>query len=266
MKNKLYTYIVALLVGTCCSLGAHAQTDSSVVEDEDSTAVDTTAESNGNYNKENSGATKFAVMDSAFSVEERKLPSSTQQDLKKNKDYWYADKPANEEEKRAKPEEYHERKSVWDFLNSSAMYAIFWAVVVGVFLLILFLYLRTFTSSAKKIRRTTAVETVVEEENIFALNFDEAINKALADSNYRVATRLLFLRLLRNMSEKRIINYGQDKTNMDYLFELANTKYAKEFMQATRTYEYVWYGGFVPHQQQFTGIRNIIDGLNQKIN
>lgn len=257
--------MVALLVCMCSSLWVHAQTDSSEVESADSVVGVTPPDSSASYEKQDSGAKKFAVMDSTFSVQERNLPATTQQDLKKNKDYWYADKPANEEEKPAKPEEIKEHKSIWDYLNSSAVYAIFWIVVVGVFLLILFLYLRTFTASAKRIRPTTDGETVMLEENIFTINFDEAISKALTDNNYRMATRLLFLRLLRNMSEKRIINYGQDKTNMDYLFELTNTRYAKEFMQATRTYEYVWYGGFVPGQQQFASIKNIIDGLNQKI-
>jgi hypothetical protein len=81
-------------------------------------------------------------------------------------------------------------------------------------------------------------------EDIFAINYQKEIDKAAAQGNYRLAVRLLFLRLLKNMSDKNVISYKQDKTNSDYLMQLSSTNYYQDFFRITRYYEYSWYGKF----------------------
>ena len=68
-----------------------------------------------------------------------------------------------------------------------------------------------------------------ETENIFEINFQQEIDKAVQAGNYRLAVRLLFLRLLKNLAEKNIIQYQQDRTNFDYLMQLGNSVITKVF-------------------------------------
>jgi len=272
MANKYIKYIVALLC-LCCAVNVHAQTDSSAAV-QDSVVVDSSIVSgnhNDNYGSssgENEGAAldKFSKKtpgDEMHRVTDRRLNQGKIQEMKKDKDFWYADKPVNKPKEEAKI-----KKTFWDrvfdAIASANWHVVFWFIVIGTFTLIVVAYLRTFTTSARKIRGPAA-DIPQEEENIFVTNFDDQVNKALSSHNYRLATRLLFLRVLRSMSEKSIISYVHDKTNMDYLFELGNSKYAKDFMQASRVYEYVWYGNFTLQQTQFLQIRHVLDDLNQKI-
>jgi len=266
MANRFVRYIVVLLVSLCCTAGVHAQTDS-VANYNDSIAVDTTASGDGdNYDNHEStaGLTKFNQKQTLQQVEERKLNGRETETLKKENGWWYNKKEEKDEKKAGSGSNGRSNSTVWNFLGAGFLRIVFWVIVVGAFVLILVLYLRTFTGSSRKIRDIgVSVEAVPED--IFTLNFDEQISRALAEHNYRLATRLLFLRVLRTMAEKGVINYGHDKTNMDYLFELGNTRYARDFMQASRNYEYVWYGNFIPAQSQFVQIRQQLDDLNQKI-
>ena len=54
----------------------------------------------------------------------------------------------------------------------------------------------------------------------------------------------MYLRLLKKMSEQKIIQYTQDRTNFDYLLQLHSTQYYNEFFRLTRNYEFTWYGQF----------------------
>jgi hypothetical protein len=54
----------------------------------------------------------------------------------------------------------------------------------------------------------------------------------------------MFLQLLKNLSEKNIIQYKHDRTNFDYLSQLYATRYYEDFFRITRHYEYSWYGQF----------------------
>lgn len=270
MAYKYLKYFIILLACWCCTTAVSAQTGSSV----DSTEVDSTgvladsSENTGTQDSENnskSAADKFALRQPQGTVAERKLPASSVDEIKKDKDFWYRDKQAGKE----KQEE--EKQSTFEKVTSSPLFTvIFWAIVIAAFVGIIVIYLMNskvwlFSPRSRKIHSSDLPKAVLDD-NIFTMDFDARINQALAEFNYRLATRLMFLRLLRTMSEKNIIQYGIDKTNMDYMFELGNTRYFKDFAQASRTYEYVWYGNFDVHKNQFSSIKERLDEFNQKLN
>jgi len=118
-----------------------------------------------------------------------------------------------------------------------------------------------------KRRRNIADETSEEEitEDIFAINYQKEIDKAAASGNYRFAIRLMFLRLLKNMSERNIIRYKHDSTNMDYLMQLSNSNHYNDFFRITRNYEYSWYGQFEVREEAYKVIRNDFDNLDTKL-
>lgn len=82
------------------------------------------------------------------------------------------------------------------------------------------------------------------EEDIHTINFNELINEALSEKDFRRAVRLHFLKLLKELTDKNFITWKIDKTNKDYSIELSNSKYNDHFQELATTYEYIWYGNF----------------------
>jgi len=66
----------------------------------------------------------------------------------------------------------------------------------------------------------TALAYTVEEENIHAMSFSEAIAKALSGKDYRLAVRLMYLQNLKLLNDKLLITWQPYKTNYDYVSEL----------------------------------------------
>lgn len=93
-------------------------------------------------------------------------------------------------------------------------------------------------------------------EDIHAINFDALIATAISKKDYRRAVRLHFLKLLKELTDRGLINWQIDKTNNDYSIELANSKYSVSFKELSQLYEYVWYGDFEPDEKHFSNTVN----------
>jgi hypothetical protein len=94
-------------------------------------------------------------------------------------------------------------------------------------------------------------------ENIYAIDIDAEIEKAISQQNYRFAVRLLYLRLLRQLSDSGLIHWDITKTNSIYVDELTNAEQRIAFKMLTRQFEYVWYGQFIIDAQVFKKISTL---------
>ena len=92
-------------------------------------------------------------------------------------------------------------------------------------------------------------------EDIHAIDYDTAIDAAVNQRNYRLAVRLLYLRTLKQLADADQIQYKPDKTNRQYVYELANSPLQTEFEMLTRQFEFVWYGDFPVDESQFGSVR-----------
>ena len=102
-------------------------------------------------------------------------------------------------------------------------------------------------------------------ENIHEINFDGAIEDALQVKDYRLAVRLLYLRCLKQLNDKNIINWKIDKTNQTYLNEITDPGQRRLFAVVTRQFEYVWYGDFPVDGESFRSISNIFQDFKQQL-
>jgi len=267
------TYIKHIVLSLCfctglVTAGFCQQTDSAakVVDTVVSTApiaIDSTTSQDDDEDTSTSMALKkFALKDTNFTAQERQIAPDEVKKITSDDAFWYANKPMPKD----KEVEVSNTTPVW----LKIVRIIFWVLVVGCFVAILVMFLTNskawvFKSRAKKIDGDEPEAIDDAEGNIFDIDFEKRINKALDGQDYRLATRLLFLRLLRSMAEKNIIKYGIDKTNLDYLFELGSTKYYRDFSAASRNYEYVWYGNFSMQQSQFVQVRQLLEELTLQI-
>ncbi|GAA4369645.1 hypothetical protein GCM10023185_43490 [Hymenobacter saemangeumensis] len=81
-----------------------------------------------------------------------------------------------------------------------------------------------------------------EGENIHEVDFRSRIAEAEEAGNFRLATRLGYLQLLKLLTDQGLIRWQPDKTNHTYLTELRAGSLREAFREATRQFEYVWYG------------------------
>jgi hypothetical protein len=143
-----------------------------------------------------------------------------------------------------------------------------WIVILAIFIGGILMYLGGNNIGLFRKKNVLTGDGEKEEEiteDIFAINYQKEIDKAAAQGNYRVAIRLMFLRALRNLSEKNIIRYKQDKTNLDYLMELHPTAYYNSFFRITRNFEYSWYGQFAVSEEGYKVIRSDFDQFDKAL-
>lgn len=112
-------------------------------------------------------------------------------------------------------------------------------------------------------RKVTGMMEV--DENIHEMNFDDLIEQAVADGNYRRGVRLLYLRALKQLNDRELINWRRDKTNHEYLRELRTSHLQGPFADATWLFEYVWYGDQPVNETRFRSIRETFSNLSSSI-
>jgi hypothetical protein len=175
--------------------------------------------------------------------------------FKNDDEFWYANAT------------FAKKKTQSKGSQSSTFYQTFlWLLAVGGFIAFLIIYLSN--SNISLFRRSKTMEHLEGEhgiEDIFAINYNREIEKAIAAGDYRIAVRLLFLQLLRGMSDRNIIQYSHERTNLDYLLQVHHAPWYKQFFRITRNYEYVWYGLFEIDRPKFEAINKDFKNLELQL-
>ncbi|HXA01818.1 MAG TPA: DUF4129 domain-containing protein [Cytophagaceae bacterium] len=102
-------------------------------------------------------------------------------------------------------------------------------------------------------------------ENIHEINFDKLIQEAISKQQFRLAVRLSYLLLLKELTIKNLITWSPEKTNYEYLREIKENKTRDQFAHNTLMYEYVWYGDFEINQENFTKVSGAFRAFTEQI-
>lgn len=197
------------------------------------------------------------------SLQSKKLPDSLLKKLQGDDDFWYVNYVFDKKKR--------EQKSMNQdvpLTESPLFQTLLWILIIGGFAAFVIIYLAN--SNVSLFRKKATLITSEEEahpetDNIFEINYQREIDKAVGNGNYRFAVRLMFLRLLKNLSDKNIIQYKPDRTNFDYLLQLNSTRHYHDFFRLTRNYEYSWYGQFDIDSERFSWIRKDFENFDQKL-
>ena len=246
LKLKL-TFIIVLFL----SLPGIAQTD----EEGDETVLDTVVVS---------GSEEFvfdSIAENPQAVVIHQLPDSVYDNLRKDGDYWYVNLPPP----RPKPKAEKEKEPDTDWMESKAVRNIILVLIIAVFLAALIWFLAS--SDIKLFEKPKKIledeNAPVTEEDLFRINFQDQIYRAIQEGNFRLATRLWYLQTLKELTERGLIQYRHEKTNTEYLDELYQTKFYREFMKLTRNFEYVWYGKFDLNETTYRKVENEFAEFNR---
>lgn len=198
-------------------------------------------------------------------LHERNIPPEKVAKLKKNKSFWYADHEFKDEVTEL-PDQVADYVPL---MQRTWFQTLVWLIIIGGFAATVMWFLASSQVGLfRKKEVKSGIETNTDEipEDIFAIQYQHEIEKAIRAGNYRLAVRLMYLRLLKSMSEKNIIQYKQDRTNLDYLLQLQPTGYYKDFFRITRNYEYSWYGLFDVSREAYDIIRSDFNQFERRIN
>lgn len=98
---------------------------------------------------------------------------------------------------------------------------------------------------------------LLETEVLQQINFDEAIQQAMSAGNYNACIRLLYLKSLKILSEKNLVNWQINKTNAAYIQELNVPAIRVPFESLTQYFEKVYYGNERSEKHD-------VDAMNEK--
>lgn len=196
------------------------------------------------------------------SYQERSFDQEKLKEYRSNSKYQYhREKP---EPPKRKPKERKERRIPEsrpihldgprvDF--SGFFKVIIWVLIIGAAVFILFQLLKVnFKGLVKKKSDKAKVVKETEipvEEDITKMEFEDLLQQAVDAGRYRVAVRLLYLRSLRQLTDKGLIVWKQDKTNHDYIREIGDKRLRPGFSDVTLIFEYIWYGEFPVNKDDF---------------
>ncbi|NQX78059.1 DUF4129 domain-containing protein [Gilvibacter sp.] len=113
---------------------------------------------------------------------------------------------------------------------------------------------------------TALAPILAQEEDLAQIDLQALIDEALQQGDYRLAVRYMFLKALKELSGKRLIEWHFEKTNNDYLRELESDQLKDEFKTVSRLYDYVWYGEFPIDKQRFNQAAQRFEQLQKTIN
>jgi len=155
--------------------------------------------------------------------------------------------------------------SVNVILNSWPLKLFFWLLAI---VFIVFISYKVFFRNGMFAPRKSKV-SATNEEHLQELNevsvYDHLIEEAEGKSEYNLATRYLFLKTLKSLSDKGLIDFTSDKTNKEYIREMEQHNYYDEFRELTRDYEYIWYGKFLIDNTGYQKLKEQFHFFNQKL-
>ncbi len=136
--------------------------------------------------------------------------------------------------------------------------------------LLLFLLIRFFIKANTKnilfAKNNEGSVLLSEEERIIKTeDIQGLIKQALDNSNYRLSIRYYYLYLLKLLTERELIAWELQKTNEDYLKELAPSTLKPLFQKVTFLYDYIWYGEFAIDREGYNRAKTNFDQLKKSI-
>ncbi|MEO8960328.1 MAG: DUF4129 domain-containing protein [Ginsengibacter sp.] len=150
-------------------------------------------------------------------------------------------------------------------LNSAPLQLFFWILAV---LFVLFISYRLFAGQSFFKRRKNYLSEKIEEDYPQKLadlsQYDTLIGEAENKGYYNLAVRYLFLRTIKNLTDKGLINFDPSKTNKKYVEEMRGNSDAVGFESLVYNYEYIWYGKFSITDDTYRRLREKYQLFNQK--
>ena len=169
------------------------------------------------------------------------------------------------EEKQEKNEPINKPKFKLPTFSSGFSQAFFYVIIIGVLLIVIVIVTKNMGPSNKEVDRKILYKKL-QEEHIKEMNLEDYLKKALELKDFRLAIRIKYLMLLKVLNEKKYIHWSKEKTNGEYLNELASQKNYYDFKKITLSFEIAWYGEQEVNEEGYRDMEVEFEKINSVIN
>lgn len=120
-------------------------------------------------------------------------------------------------------------------------------IIITVFIVILIIIISKLAGNNLRLRQkenTGSIQQKLEdiEENLMESDLMRWLKKVVEDKDYRLALRIYYLIIIKELATKGLINWKKEKTNLDYLYEMRQHDTYNNFEEITGIYQLIWYG------------------------
>lgn len=171
------------------------------------------------------------------------------QEIKKGINYTGDETVQEEEQEKEEDNDQWSQSSGPDFGGSLFSFAgpVFKILIIAVFIVLLVFVISKLIGNnvwLKKNRKTTGRQVPIEEleENLLESDLMLWLKKAADEKNYRLALRIYYLMIIKELSVKGLIRWQKEKTNHEYLYEMRGHSSHQQFEELTGIYQLIWYG------------------------
>ncbi len=143
-------------------------------------------------------------------------------------------------------------------------YIIIGLFAIGLIWLIYQLFLNA-ESKGKKIDRAAIALEDVNPTEIPLTELERLLKEALDNQDYRGAVRIYFIFIVRDLAQKKWIEWQKEKTNFHYLTEMVGKTDYDDFNTSVSYFEIIWYGERELDQSKFEQIQPVFTRFMKKL-
>lgn len=179
-------------------------------------------------------------------------------------------KEKKKEEEEKKPEDTSSKDWNFDMSGGATVLKVilFTVIILALAFIIYKLLGGTFVRN-RKIGENKVFTIEDIEERLHESDLDRLLREALSKGDFRLAVRIYYLAIIKELSVKEWIRWKKDKTNREYLNEMIARKpdLYNGFRETTLAFERVWYGDLEIKESEYNMLsprfRNFIDSINR---
>lgn len=241
--------------------GAYYWDQEEPLEEESYEAVD------DNYDEESYQEPSSLTPQKPTSFDKKKWKESTD-----GLNYTGEREPEEPIEETYEPDEDPNRSEPWQLFSfltglSALVQTLIILSVIALLVVIIYAIIRSGLFDNKRIdRQASDAQTLEElEENIHESDLERALRLALEKQDYRMAIRIYYLIIIKELSIRHWIIWKRDKTNGEYVREMSARNEYEQFRNITIDFDRVWYGdisvGEAEYQVLHPRFRQFLDQL-----
>lgn len=203
----------------------------------------------------------FLVTSLNLSFAQQPLSREKWEELTEELDYGELKNPEIETEEDT---EADDDGSAFDLPDGLIQILVISALIIGLTLLLVKILSNRFNNEKVETRRS--VESLEEAENeVDRSDLLPLFNQFLNSGNYRLALRILYLRILQELHRQELIHWKKEKTNFDYVRELSDDQHRRFMASLTMKFERKWYGEQEITEKEFFDLRPHFESFIQKL-
>lgn len=140
-------------------------------------------------------------------------------------------------------------------------------VIMALAALVVILVIRKLSLSGLVYRKDKTYASFVLNNAQEEMNIDPnlMISEAVKNKDYRAAVRYYYIKSIRQLAGKDLINFQTNKTNSQYIKELREPEIKKTFQKLTLLFEKTCYGGRTLEETHFEEARNLFETFNKAV-